>query len=135
MKIPKYDKKEYVFPGLFGDVVKLPSGKKSKKSNIYYLSADTIKLEEDEKKMDIYNIHRIGAICQHFVSLDRIMYLRKKNPNKFINILHKFMNQFVIESKDQFFVCKSCGTQLDIKKFVMQKPTLFIILQLCNARY
>lgn len=112
----KYDKNEDKFPGLSGDIIKLPIIKKEKKKGLIKsnIVIDSYTYDEElEKRIDIGN-----AICQHNVTWDKISAYRKRDPNKFTNDLYEFIQQYMIINADDEYVCKSCGTQLNLKKYV-----------------
>jgi hypothetical protein len=73
----------------------------------------SIKIERDiikEKEKDISEIKILGAVCQHYYSLKNIL-----NSD---NDLSNFIMQY-IEEVDGEFVCKSCGSTVPIKKYVL----------------
>lgn len=113
----KYDTKEDEFSGLFGEIIKLPSYEPKKDRNVHTIKIkqdfiiDTVVPEKTEAE-------KVGAICQHFVTWDNIVSIKKKSPTDYGNMLYDFINQYVMENNDQDYVCKSCGTQLNIKKYV-----------------
>jgi hypothetical protein len=113
----RYDINEDKFGGLFGDVIKLPEYKKSNNENI-----KKIKIVQDfitDIKIDeITDAEKLGAICQHFLSWDKIVINKRNNPTDYSVRLYEFVNQYVLENHNQDYVCKSCGTQLNIKKYI-----------------
>lgn len=112
----KYDKNEDKFPGLSGDIVKLPVIKKKADKDIIRskIVIDPYTYDENlEKRIDIGN-----AICQHNITWDKISSYRKRDPNKFTNDLYEFIQQYMVINIDNEYVCKSCGTQLNLKKYV-----------------
>mgnify|MGYP003385925735 CR=1 FL=1 len=115
--VKQYDKNEDNFGGLFGDIIKLPTYKNKSNKNIH-----TIKIVQDfimnDVKIEKTDAEKIGAICQHFISWDNITTLRKNSPTDYTYRLYDFINQYVMENNDQDYVCKSCGTQLNIKKYI-----------------
>ena len=115
--IKQYDKNEDKFGGLFGDIIKLPNYKNDSNKNIH-----KIKIVQDfimnDVKIEKTDAEKIGAICQHFISWDNITTLRKNSPTDYTYRLYDFINQYVMENNDQDYVCKSCGTQLNIKKYI-----------------
>jgi hypothetical protein len=115
----KYDKKEDDFPGLIGDIIQLPSVPKKEPEKIIY-----IKLEKFSNKISI-NDHesmeaeQYGAICQHNMTWDNITALRKKNPNKSNELLFEFFQQYIVKNHEDDFICKSCGSQINLKNYVL----------------
>lgn len=117
--IDSYDKREDTFHGLLGDYIKLPIAPSATNKNI-----PVIKLTKNKKKVDIMEIdmlesEKYSAICQHNVDWDNISALRKKNPNKFSELLFEFFQQYVVKNYEGDFVCKSCGILVDIKNYVI----------------
>lgn len=75
-----------------------------------------IKVTEDicMNLVDIYE----NSQCQHIVTWNRIIALRKNSPNKFNDKLHTFFKAFVIENLDHEFICKSCSEAIAVKKYL-----------------
>ena len=115
----KYDKKDDDFPGLFGDVRKLPEYKIKNKNKIQYLVVDT---KHDDKNIidenQTYTQIEQKTVCQHFITWDKINSMRKKNPSEFNQKLFEFIQQYLIESFNGKYICKSCSTELEIYKYV-----------------
>lgn len=114
----KYDKKEDIFHGLYGDVKKLPTAPKRKKSKVLTIDIREI-MEEKKEKEEMTEVEKYGAICQHLLTWENIRAIRKKNPNKFTEQLFEFINQYVVINNDDDYICKSCGTQINIKNYVI----------------
>ncbi|ARF09424.1 hypothetical protein Indivirus_1_47 [Indivirus ILV1] len=112
----KYDHKDDEFPGLIGDVIKLPIYNKPQpgKMQIIKLEKTIVKgtLPENEE------IIESGAICQHHITWDNISALRTKNPNKFSELLFSFFQQYVDINYEGDYVCKSCGILINLKNYV-----------------
>ena len=113
----EYDENEDVFSGLFGDVIKLPNAPIKEPPKIPFILTKDIdrQIKEDE---EITEIDKVGAICQHNISWEKISAIRKKNPNQFSEKLFEFIYQYVIENREDEFICKSCGTQINIKNYI-----------------
>jgi len=112
---PKYDINEDKFFGLSGDVIKLIRIPDRKPPPIQTVRLDVAKITQKERTEEQ---EEILGICQHNISWAQIMALRKKDPNRYTNMLYAFIEKYVIESSDHEYVCKSCGFQLNIKKFI-----------------
>jgi hypothetical protein len=112
-----YDKKEDIFSGLYGNVIKLPDSPAIKKMKYPIISLREIK-EEKVEQLEKSEATKYNAICQHLLSWEKMSAVRKKNPNKFNQMLFEFINQYVIENVESDYVCKSCGTQINLKNFV-----------------
>lgn len=115
---PAYDKKEDLFPGLYENVIKLPAAPKPKKDKVPVVIVDMYSLDRKEKRDEVDAPESYGAVCQHNVTWDKISAIRKKNPNEFRKQLYEFVLQYVIPNYEGDFICKSCGTQIDIKNYV-----------------
>ena len=113
-----YDKKDDIFYGLTGDIIKLPTAPKKELDKIPTISLRDLKekiIEETERS----EIVESGAICQHFVTWDNMNAIRKKNPNVFSDLLYEFINKYVTMNNQDDYICKSCGSQIDLKNYVM----------------
>lgn len=112
-----YDKRQDLFPGLFDDVLKLPKYKPNIPSKMYEIKiGPTIPISPDPK---MTLIKESNAICQHIITLDNIIVLRKKNPNKFLQLLNEFTYKFVIlNPNDITYICKSCSTLIPMTKYI-----------------
>jgi hypothetical protein len=126
-----YDEFEDEFPGLFGNVLKLPSAPKKTAPPIPILVIlndfkDKLKekktllikdlntdIDENEETKDFIN-----ARCQHNITWDKISLLRKENQLLFAKLTYSFMQQYVEISETTEYRCKSCKSPLDIKKFI-----------------
>jgi hypothetical protein len=132
-EIPKYDEKEDIFFGIVGDIIKLPHAPQITEKTLEIVKLDlshetkpekTIKTKEPITYADaiddtiIEGEDEITGICQHFVSWDNISKLKRKSPQKYTLKVYEFMTQYVIENASQEYVCKSCGTLINIKKFL-----------------
>ena len=113
----EYDKKEDIFYGFFGDIIKLPSASKLKrnKDNVIVVKRE---FHDDIRELEDSEAQKVGAVCQHNVSWEWINSLKRSDYGMFTKKLYEFIQQFVIESHDQEYVCKSCGTLIDIKKYI-----------------
>lgn len=77
-------------------------------------NSDNVLQDIVENNSNNYN----NAICQHIVTWNSIVSLRKKNPNLLQKLLYDFIQQYVSLTTDSEYVCKSCGIILDIKNYV-----------------
>lgn len=111
-----YDKKEDIVYGISTDVIQLPTYPGPKKTNIQTVKIDLSGVNEfgilEEKEI-------VEGICQHNVSWEKISSIQKSNPKQYTDELYGFIQQYVIENVEQEFVCKSCGHQLNIKKYII----------------
>lgn len=112
---PAYDENDDKFFGLSKDAIKLEKVEQDTSDKIQTVRIDVIKaVSKEEEDQDV-----IIGVCQHNISWDNIAYLRKTNPNTYSELLYDFIEQYVIENQDGDFICKSCGHQLNIKKYVL----------------
>jgi hypothetical protein len=128
-----YDYKEDEFPGLYGDIYKLPIIPKKLKPNIPIVKFNQdfkILLQPDKKKyteninidllLDIPETNEyINAICQHNISWDKIGELKKQNDVRYSNLIYEFIQQYVEISPTQEFICKSCKSLINIKRYIL----------------
>lgn len=112
---PSYDTNEDIIYGLTDDAIKLPAYPGPPADKFQVVKVDLSNLNEygveDEKEI-------VDGICQHNVSWDRISSIEKTNLKQYSDELYDFIQQYVIENVDQEYVCKSCGYQLNIKKYI-----------------
>lgn len=115
--IPKYDEREDIFYGLTGDIIKLEYAPPIKQPVFPTIKVDTLKMTE--RKKEILDIEVAEGVCQHNITWEYITSIRKKNPGKYTDLLYEFIQQYVVENSDQDYLCKSCGTLLNIKKYIL----------------
>lgn len=114
--VPQYDKKDDIIYGLYGETLKLPNIPIIQEPPILYIN-----LTHDEHVATTNYDEVIGGlICQHFVTWSNILLQRKVSDAKYVDMLYEFMQTFVVENEDFDYVCKSCGSLLDIKKYVSE---------------
>lgn len=114
--VPQYDKKDDMIFGLYGETLKLPSvpvQKPEEKLRLHIEKIDSVTTNDNVETIS-------GIICQHFVTWSNILSQRKLNDVKYVDMLYEFMQTFVIENEDTDYLCKSCGSLLDIKKYVSE---------------
>ncbi len=114
-----YDTKEDEFPGLIGEVIKLPSVPKEVKSKIPTIKLEKFRKVDAIKSADESEIEQYNAICQHNITWDNITALRKKNPNKSNEMLFEFFQQYVVTNHEDDFICKSCGVLINLRNYVL----------------
>ena len=132
-----YDYKEDEFPGLYGNVYKLPSVPEKELPLIPIIKFKTdLKLfapnVSETKSVDIsrdadieiedkiYETHEhINGVCQHIISWDKIGELKRQNDAKYSNLVYEFIQQYVEISPNQDFICKSCKSSLNIKRYIL----------------
>lgn len=128
-----YDYNEDEFPGLYGNIRKLPSAPPKKYPKIPVLSViPDFKPKDSEKDLDIiikedqieqadYNkeeSNHINAVCQHIITWDKLNEIKKQNETKYSTLVYEFIQQYVDVSPDQDYICKSCKSSINIKKYI-----------------
>lgn len=113
----EYDSNEDILYGIHGDVIKLPEYIKPKRTQAQIVNLNVSGISEYGIRVE--NTEHVEGVCQHNITWDKISTLGKKNPKAYMDQLYAFIQQYVIENVDQEFVCKSCGTQLNIKKYII----------------
>lgn len=114
----EYDNKDDEFPGLIGNVIKLPSYKKPIQEKMPIIKLEKIITKRSQPETQ--EIIESGAICQHYITWDNISALRMKNPNKFSELLFSFFQQYVDINYEEDYICKSCGTMVNLKNYVTE---------------
>lgn len=112
----KYDINDDMVYGLDEKSIKIPNID----SNILTSPYKTIRIDLSilTEEGEYEKIEEVIGVCQHNVTWDRLSELRKTKPQLFFNELYQFIQQYVIENVDHDFICKSCGYDLNIKKYV-----------------
>jgi hypothetical protein len=127
-----YDYNEDLFPGLYGNIHKLPSAPTKeflKISTIRFKTDFKDKQNEDEKKLEntedfsitsqnFETTENINGVCQHIISWDKIAEIKKTSPSTFSNLVYEFVQQYVEINTSLENICKSCHSSLNIKKYV-----------------
>lgn len=113
---PKYDTNEDIIYGISNDVIKLPTSEDDKNGKIKTL---TINLEKNIENEIEEPKETTEGICQHNISWAKIYSAQRTNPSQYADRLYNFIQQYVWENVDQEFVCKSCGVQLNMKKYII----------------
>jgi hypothetical protein len=131
-----YDYKEDDFPGLYGNVIKLPIVPKKKPPSIPIVKIKPdfkilSKVIENNKKsaeeqididleLDIPDTNEhINGICQHIISWDKIGELKKQNDLRYSDLVYEFIQQYVEINPAQDFICKSCKSSINIKRYIL----------------
>lgn len=112
----EYDIKDDIIYGFSGEIIKLPEIKKENKLSYITININLAEINEEGK----YEIkEKIEGICQHNVTWDRINEIKRTDKNKYIDDMYDFIQQYVIENAQQEYICKSCGFNLNIKKYII----------------
>lgn len=114
---PVYDEKDDEIYDLHNLIEQKQKEKKEKKAkeSIPILKIDLGKYEEDNNFHG--KVQNIG-ICQHNITQEMIAEIDKKDFTRYSDELYKFIQQYVILNVNNDPVCKSCGYNLDIKKYI-----------------
>jgi len=126
-----YDYREDEFPGLYGNVIKLPivPKKPSPPIPIVNIKPDFKVLSKaitnNESVIDIDMVNdvtdtheHINATCQHIISWDKIGELKKQNDLRYSDLVYEFIQQYVEINPAQDFICKSCKSSINIKRYI-----------------
>lgn len=112
---PGYDINEDFVHGITGNIIELPKYNNDDRNRVPMIKVNL----SDISEYGILNDREVvDGICQHNITWDRIASIQKSNPQLYSNQLYEFIQQYVWENVDQEFVCKSCGFQLNIKKYI-----------------
>lgn len=127
-----YDYKEDEFPGLYGNVVKLPIVPKKKSPIIpvvkikpdFKVISPVIKNKEEQIDIDLEleiedTEEHINGVCQHIISWDKIGELKKQNDLRYSDLVYEFIQQYVEINPIQDFICKSCKSSINIKRYIL----------------
>jgi hypothetical protein len=116
---PYYDKREDAIYNLNNildeDEKKEKKNKKIKNKKIKSVKINISSMDEygDIKEKDL-----VVGMCQHNITLDKILSINKKDFIRYSEELHKFIQQYVIINVNNEPVCKSCSFNLDISKYI-----------------
>jgi len=108
-----YDKTEDKIIGVNTSIIKLPKVMLEKvKIHIIKILKTELFIDYTDET-DIYE----NYTCQHIISWNNILKIKKNNINLFNQELFNFIKKYVVENKDQDYVCKSCYQLVDIKQY------------------
>lgn len=133
-----YDSNEDIFYGLFGKIHKLPIAPSKEKPKIQTVNIEIdykvptvnvnklLQLKQDDIPKDLQvqveeidTEKYIDATCQHTITWDKIAELKKNNDLSYTTLVYEFIQQYVGTSFNQEYVCKSCGSDINIKKYIL----------------
>lgn len=114
---PEYDKKEDIINGLSDDSIKLKEIPKSEKQKYQLVKINLSNITETGMLKNP-SVENVDGICQHNVSWEKISGIQHKDPKLYLDILYVFIQQYVTENVDSEYICKSCGHQINIKKYI-----------------
>ena len=86
-----------------------------KKSDIYKLPI----LKNKKKATMINDVYFNNVICNHNIKWINIMKLSKKS-DEFTQAIFNYIKQYVKIDKSNNYICKSCGEEVQIKKYVYE---------------
>lgn len=113
---PKYDISDDIVYGIGEKSIKLPELSKQLKQKT---NSVVIDMSGMEKILEIEEKERIDGICQHNISWSNLISIQKSDPKNYADSLYLFIQQYAIENVDNDFICRSCGFQLNIKKYII----------------
>lgn len=111
-----YDINENIIPGLNKELIKIPTyiDTQTTQPIIVIKKHDFLIGKKEEEENPLLET----ALCQHQLTWNVILMYKKKDPNKFIQQLYEFIKKYVIENKDNEYICKSCFQYVDINKYI-----------------
>lgn len=112
----EYDVNDDIVNGMSGEVYPLPEFKKEKKS---VFTRVNINLSELNDEGEHEKIEKVEGICQHNITWDNIVAIKRSDPTRFSDEMYTFIQQYVFENAEKEYVCKSCGFYLNIKKYIL----------------
>lgn len=114
---PLYDINEDAIYSIMDDNDKNNDDKKivMKQNTIPVVKINVSSLDEyGEKK----NKEVVEGVCQHNISQENIASIDKKDFVRYSEEINKFMQQYVMMNVNDEYICKSCGFNLDIKRYI-----------------
>jgi hypothetical protein len=111
----KYDKSDDIVHGFYDDAIKLPTINKIKKSRAALINIDLKEIVDTVKKEIIEDVK---YLCQHNVEWEKLSTKQRTNPSAYTDNIHYFIQQYVTESSNGEYICKSCGFLLNMKKYL-----------------
>ncbi len=120
-----YDDKDDIFYGLHDKAKKLPKydPKEYKKIPVFKITSWTINDVPTKKLINsgTYNVNILNVgICQHNVSWEKLQSTKKTNITKYSVDLYNFMEQYVEENYESKYICKSCGGEIEMVRYVQE---------------
>lgn len=110
-----YDRNEDKLYGLEGKVTELGIVDIERTDMVPMLIIDLEKLDETGQDATVDDI---GGVCQHNITWEDIAKKKRKDPKSYSEDIYNFITKYVFETPTKDYVCKSCGMQLNIKKYV-----------------
>lgn len=110
------DDNENKIYGMYDNIIILPElpDHGDNKNKLIQINLSKTKIDELQKEISISN-----GVCQHSVTWDNIVELKKIDQKKYAEELFEFTKQYVDITNEQEYICKSCGTYLEIKKYII----------------
>lgn len=112
---PRYDETDDKFFGLTGEIVKLPKIQDKAPLKIQTVRIDIAQITKKEENVQE---EAIVGMCQHNITWESVVRLRRSDPTSYTNALYSFVEKYVLENTEREYICKSCGFLLNIKKFI-----------------
>jgi len=114
----KYDKNENKIPGLNSKLIKIPIyvDNTVKEAKITLSKEEYLLGKITEETIDE---EFLNSLCQHQLSWNQINYYKKRDTNKFTQLLYEFYKKYSFDAGNHDeYLCKSCYESLDIKKYI-----------------
>ena len=114
----KYDKNENKIPGLNSKLIKIPTYVETgiKEARILINKQEYLLGKIIEEKIDE---EFTNSICQHQLSWMQLNYYKKRDTNKFTQLLYEYIKKYSMDAGGHdTYICKSCYESLDINKYI-----------------
>jgi hypothetical protein len=110
------DALEEKIPGVNSSLIKLPTVI-LEKIIVHIINIKKHELSHNhDTESDIYE----GYTCQHIITWNKMMKIKKSDPNKFNQELYNFIKKYVIENDEKDYVCKSCYQLIDLRNYTTE---------------
>lgn len=113
----EYDKKQDIFYGLIGDIIKLPVIPKPEHPGYELIQVKKKGLGKEKHDDNLLELDQT-AMCQHNLAWDQLVGARRSNISKFPDMLYNFITQYVIKNYENDYICRSCSTLVDLRDYV-----------------
>lgn len=110
-----YDENDDILFGLTGNIHELSDNPLKDLEPIPRLTINPEKLDELGQQEEV---EVVVGVCQHNITWDDISKKKRSDPKSYMEDIFRFIQQYVTENHEGDYICKSCGFQLNIKKYV-----------------
>lgn len=111
-----YDYDDTIY-GIEGNVIELPEYNNISKATSNEAIIELAELEVTGEKLIV---EAVEGLCQHNITWDNIIAIRRREQMKYMEDMYNFIQQYVIEDTNGDLVCKSCGYQIDIARYIQE---------------